>query len=681
MHYGNSSGDRPHGPISLVRCEVVLGMLARAAARGTMKTVRVNPCCVLMLAIGLLLAGQSYRAFGQDNAEEQQALPASEWMEPAAIDEAPSRAPPAGQSPFDTPVSDGAPITLQRMPRMRRVGALHVVHNTETFRAAYGNPSAALSGFLASPWQGPEAGARLANLIKQASVVSQRFWYLSSLAVVPLSASPSVKVAYEQRFRLDGWVGFTVTFEPDYTRIRLSLFRGKTSELLVSESVEIGPQPSEDDLVGAFVRLWARAGHLVGHLGSIDWQSGDLVSLDVGASLVQTGEQLIAGNVFVDVVHPKSGEVLRTKALPVAQLEVVETHPHTALARITGARHAASVSQMQGLLVWKSPAELGNREPVQSPSLSPPIVPLDSPNSAGGEIIFGQAPKGYGSPPVSVAGAKLNPPGPEHDRDLVVQHNTGEDVTFPQEDGEGTRVRASDSLPPAEQNGEIGDSEPQQNGPGLAGGPMSGSGGGWLDAILEPDRWQQRGALLAIGQSWGTLDTSPCANSPCDRYSGFPNTVFNSVGGGVVYSVTKTADVAFSGEFNLFDGNDVDGYKLSAKALSVHHVGQIGRDVFSLLAGPELSFGSVRTVLADESLFHFALLAGGDYGFRAPELGVFQVGLEFSLFDLIAGDLAYGISFRGRSFFHLPPPFGVAFGLRRASSKWSEITIGLTWEF
>lgn len=605
----------------------------------------------------------------------------SEWQEPLPLDD-PHELTPAGRARTGEVSSRSAETASPLlMPPLRRLGALHVVHNTEAFRAVYGERVTSLSGFLASPWQGSEAGARLSQLIKQASDVTKRFWFLSSLAQVPLSSAPQVKAAYERQYRLDGWIGFTVTFAPEYTRISASLYRGQNLALLVSDAIDIGPQPEEGALVQAFVRLWARLGNALGHLGVVDWQSGDLVSLDIGSALVQNGEEIAAGKIQIEVTHPRTREVLRLKRWPAVRLQIVETQAHSALARIVAGLNAEAVQDVRGYLIWKDDDVTGVNELAAGAAVTLPEVSNVTAAGVAPGVVMGDAPRGFARAPETQPQAPLNPPGPEHDREWLAQNAAAGWSDLPEGSGQSGAAEPGPERKPDAPPGEA----PQGAGAEAPDGAFAGSAPSdsenWAEAVLDPSRWHLHGAHLAIGQSWGSLDTSPCANKPCDRYSGFPSSLLNLVGGGAEYSVTKTAQLDFSGEFNLFGGNDVDGYELSAKALSVHQVARMGRDVFSLVAGPELSVGSAKTVLSEASLFHAALLTGGHYGFIVPEWGTFRAGLELSLIDLLAGDLAYEIGIRGRSLLSLPPPLGAFLGFRRASAEWSEIVLGATWDF
>lgn len=672
------------------RCAVPEGLRDGALARGSMKN-RSSQCCFLLLAVSALLTGRSL-FFCEAHAAEESAARSPDGRD-KPFHKTPETT--AGRTRRDQAIApNGETKSLLFVPPLKRLGALHVTHNTEAFRAAYGERISFLSGFLASPWHGSEAGARLDQLIKQSSIVSKRFWYLSNLATVPVASSPRVKSLFERQYQLDGWVGFRVTFAPDYTRISVSLYRGENDgepgssnrtenqDLLVSDGLDIGPQPDEAALVQAFVRLWARVGNALGHLGSVEWQSGDLVSLNVGSGLLQDGEAIEAGRIQIEVTHPRTSEVLRVKRWPAVRLQVIETQAHTSLARIVAGVDAEAVQDVRGYLFWKNDGARGLHEPVASASVTLPEQEHSSEVIETPDVMMGEAPRGYVRPPESLPRAPLNVPGPEHDREWMA-HNAAGRVSEPPEQAsqevldepnpDPVLEAPTSSAAPSEVSSRAVPAE-------ASGGSQPFDSESWVEAIVDLSRWRLVGAHFAVGQSWGSLNTSPCANKPCERYSGFPSSLLNLVGGGTKYAVTRSADLNITGEFNLFGGNDVEGYELSAKALSVHQVARLGRDVVWLVAGPELSVGSVETVLSEVSLLHASLLTGGHYGFRAPEWGTFRASLELSLLELLEGNLAYHVGIEGRSFFSLPPPLGVFFGFRRAGTEWSEVVLGATWD-
>lgn len=553
------------------------------------------------------------------------------------------------------------------LPSVRRVRLEEVAHNVADFRRKTSPQAAEVSGFVALPLIGVEVGARISVLARQAAEMPGRFVLEDPLAV------PSEPADAEARL--------LVEFFPDFTRARLTLRESSSQRVIAADTVYEQALVGERELVMMFAKLWSRVGQSLGHLGGINWQNRDLLGLNVGHAVVQVGERLKIGRVYASRMHPSTGEVLSVEHQAIAEIEVLEVHRNNALAQLTEGPLLQDLPQsLVGMSFWRkergvtgsaddragiiaeaetlsgvSPFGFRFQDPAEDsrqrkqdqqtlPVLQIPQIPGDEIGRGGTPLVMAQKPNPAREDPEDLK---------KQDRDLNLETSQGNTGV----EDDGNLSSSSNSLPPLEPS----------------------EWGRWTHALLDPQSWEMLRTDIVIGQSWGILNTAPCPNAPCDRYSSFPSSVLNLIGGGVHFGLTESSSLQVSGDLNIFSGHDVEGYELTLKGLNQHHVLNLGRDTLHVVWGPEISLGNVETVVTGANLFHPAIVVGAHYGFLAPGLGAYSGGLEVSLADIFGGELNYELFIHGEEFPAFPEQVGAFLSLRRSSTVWSEIVFGVLW--
>lgn len=572
-----------------------------------------------------------------------------------------------------SPASNGA----KKLAPVRRVGVVPVSHNVREFLVRMEDQSAELKGFVASPLHGGAVEFRLWTLVQQAAREGGRFWVMrfdepgseqaGDQGGGRLVPSRELVQSAVDEWHIDAWAQPSVEFFPDFSRLNLQLVSALTGRTLAVQSVEIAAMASESAIAHGFLLLWSRVGLAIGHLSSISWQSGDLVTVDIGTPQLRPGDELVAGEVAALREHPRDGEVLSVTQRPLAALRIIEVSDGSSLGRLTQIAESQAANGVKGLLVW--------RDAKQAPSAGGP----ESGTAAETSLRAGKVQDGFAFRDLSVeerAPLQVPPPPallPRGDAGSSSPMSAGPSRLSSSQEPSGTQQSAADGTLAAEgtasqeELGTVFDGEPGGNYP-------------WADALATPELWMQGPVSLSAGQSWGILDTSPCENTPCSRYTGFPRTLLNLFGVSLSYRLTRTSGLVFDGRFVNYAKGDVDGYELGVRALSMHDMSRSTSDRFALGFGPELEIGKVETVLVERSLLALTIRAAASYEF-ATSLGAFGLRADVSALDLLGGRLVVDSKFGGRALAGLPEPLELFFGARRASGGWLQLEFGAGWTF
>jgi hypothetical protein len=202
----------------------------------------------------------------------------------------------------------------------------------------------------------------------------------------------------------------------------------------------------------------------------------------------------------------------------------------------------------------------------------------------------------------------------------------------------------------------------------------------WSEALSDPQLWRHRPMTIFAGQSWGLLDTSPCDNTPCGRWTGFPPTLLNLAGATLRYSLTRKAELEFQGRFVNYPTGDVEGYELGGHALSLHTLSDTGSERFTIGFGPEIELGKVETVLVESGLLSLALRIVGLYEVDSG-LGKWSARGDFSLVEILGGKLNVDTRFGLRSIPGIHENIDAFVGLRRSPKDWVQVEFGMGWTF
>lgn len=577
------------------------------------------------------------------------------------------------KSDLETPVL--API--------RHLAGLSIRENIEDFRMKLSSQNTDLRGFVAEPLQGPLVRQRLEEVLRQSAKDSGRFGLVMPLLDEKFFAA---ELSSEERQRLareygtDGFVETSLTFFPDHVSVGLRILATADARILAHQSMVLAPLPTESQIYSGFLALWARLGQATGHLSAISWQSGDLVTVDIGKPELQVGQKLIAGHVMAQRVHPRTGEVLSFRREQACELVVLEVNDTSSLAKVTSVKlstgRLSHESGLKGLLVWskqESDEDLARLRVANSQAsgvanagfdfadfeqnaakLADATYPNDKDMPAPAN---GKAPTAASAPPAPKA-----PPG---------EKRSAPDVSGVLENG-GTDPETLQLDPLATDDASGADS-----GTTLGGGSLDRP---WSEAMSDPAHWRRLPFILGAGQSWGILDTAPCANEPCNRYSGFPSSVFNLIQASARYQVTRDAGLSFEGRFSNYPRGDVEGYEIGGRALSVHTLSHTGREQFVVYGGPDLRIGNAQTVLVDRSLMALTIRSGAGYAFGTP-FGKWQGRADLSFLDLLGGKFYLDANITAGSLPMLPSELGFFLNFRDSPKDWAQVEWGAQWTF
>lgn len=553
-----------------------------------------------------------------------------------------------------------------------RLGILPISHNLEKYRSMSAERSAQLSGVPGSPYQGEALAFRMKELVLQGSQLFGRF-----LLVDTGHVDDAQKQDVAARQDLDGWLGVSIYFWPDHSRIEMALLSRSGQKIDILQSLDLEPDPSEVQLTEALAQIFARVGAATGHLSRISWQSGDLVTIDLGSGVLRSGERLVAGRVLPARIHPSTGEILSFDRRALYQLDVLEVNEFSSLARVSMVLESkfkenielaspASEPQMPredvltGLLVWRpeevratpatQPREPSLQTGVADAGFAKPVPqPIPSPILANSVEDRPAAPNGVPSPQMSAVPL-----------------------------GESENSSPSEPVTPAEPNFEDDQSFFPQGMASFAEGFMPDLA--WSAALSDPSSWVPRSYTLGAGQSYGIVDTSPCVNKPCARYSSFPKVLINLVSFDTEYKLTRSSGLSFEGRFTNYPEGDVEGYEIGARALSLHRVAQSNQNVFDFYFGPELEIGSVNTVLLKRSLLAFSVRTG--VGAEGPTpFGGYQADLDLSLLDFLRGKFALDMRLGWADIPSMPAELSFFGKSRRSLKGWTQIEFGVAWSF
>jgi hypothetical protein len=571
---------------------------------------------------------------------------------------------------------------------IRNLAGLAIRENIDEFRTRLSAQNTDLRGFVAEPLQGALLRHRLEEVLRQSARDSGRF----GLILPTLPTLPGSNVTYdadqltpEQRELvvrengIDGFVETSLVFYPDYVSVGMRIRAAADARILAHQSLVIAALPTEAQIYSALLALWARLAEATGHLSAISWQSGDLVTVDLGKPQLQVGQKLIAGHVSSDRVHPRTGEILSFRREAVCELIVLEVNETSSLAKVTEIKLAQAASSkgsgLKGLLVWnhqgveREPTRLAaaNGQAVGSAEVGfdfaseQGIGPQSEPN-----LTSDKSSSGAAADQINLLSMQPNPAGKKQDAQA------------------GSEAAKTPNLAQAER--EAADPSSMLSDPLATDEQSVGAGEGfsldrpWSEAISDPAHWRPLPFILGAGQSWGILDTAPCDNTPCNRYTGFPATVLNLIQGSARYQITRNAGLSFEGRFSNYPRGDVEGYEIGGRALSVHTMSQSGRDQFVIYGGPDLRIGNAETVLVERSLMALTIRSGAGYAIGTP-FGKWQGRADLSFIDLLAGKFFLDATVNAGALPMFPSELGLFLNFRSSPKDFSQIELGAQWTF
>ena len=527
-------------------------------------------------------------------------------------------------------------------------------HNVAEFLSRMSDQGGSLQGFVSAPLQGEAVELRLWHLVQQASRVNGRFWVVRH-ENDPVWGQTGQMPSDSSKAEVDAWVQPEIQFFPDHTRISLTLKSLTPSQTIAMQTLELPAMSNETQIHSGWASLWSRLGQAVGHLASITWQSGDLVTIDIGAPQLNVGDEILAGVVHVTREHPRDGEWLGVSQTVQASLRVLEVDEESSLARIEKLK-AGGPENLQNLMVWHKDGGTPGRTTGDEGfarskgEAAPQGFDFVDPSTAPRQPLV--------LPPVRSAASTAEGPG------NVVGDSSEQGPRDGVQTSHGDRL-GPDAESRADQGQELAPHD-------------QGYNSDWVSTLMNPELWRRQDLSFFGGQSWGVLDTAPCENTPCLRYTGFPSTLLNLVGARVTYGLSPTMTLGFDGRLARYGQGDVEGYEFGVGGLVTAQLSRFGSHAFGLGVGPELEIGKVETVLLERSLSALTVRLAGFYDAVLP-FGVLETSVRLSAFDLFAGLLNVDTRVAGRSLAGMPPELGFFLGVRRAPKGWVQLEIGASW--
>lgn len=581
----------------------------------------------------------------------------------------------------------------QLLPAVRRIGLSPISTNLRSYRdAMQARGSTSLAGVAGSPLDEDDFITSATLELTRVGEDLGRFWILPPHAPDRQSEPQKRKVARD--YDLDAWLETDLTFSPEHTRLRLSLWSaGNGKRLLVREDLLLAAEPDTQALTSAYGMAFSRLMGTLGHEGRVTSMQDDLVTLDFGKErgLVR-GDRVRAGVVILAARHPATGEALRWRRFETHELEVWESHEGSSLCRILrrddgllaelgesqGAREGADPGRRLTLLAWRAD---GNESPFPGSksgrsawreALATEAKPLVDSAEQGfarlgqkrrvtspGETRLGQAPQAP-MPPNALPGVKPSPASPPR--------TGGESGERPSDEGEET-------------------GETRESGGARPDSPSNAR-------FDDPATWVPLSARVGIGASVGVVTTDKA------RSSGFPASVVNT-GLAEADIVIDASGVRLLPQlsYSSFSSKNVNGSLFTlglGGVMPLWHEGTDGESEdasfqsFSAGAATIVDVGDVRTirVRSDRTirrirkpLDQFGLDVIGVYSIRNGIVPAADVRGGISLSDLFGGDFSVTVEGNLRPSKALPQELSLFGRLKTGPKGWYATTMGVQWDF
>ncbi len=557
---------------------------------------------------------------------------------------------------------------IQVLAPIRRIGLDVVETNIDEFRTYMHNHELAAHGVPSLAFSEQEVKSRLSQDFEKQIEYTGRFWEISLSNFLETSPDylsySNEKSLTEQKililkkklnttYYLDSWLSPRVYFAPDQTLVRVLMKDIQSEQTLAREDILLEAQASERKISAAFAEALTRLMTTIGHDGKVTYMRDNLMTVDFGSETgIKRGQKIMAGYVILSGVHPKSGEYLRRKRVPLYELTVLEAKKGSSLCQIT----AMDKIQLETL----SPLAAPPRRPLLAwlPKTVDNLAQWNEPYDPETAPILGAEDTGFGVPVESDA-KTVSPP-----KDMA---QPGQDLA----NSYKSQLRTAGSQNSVASNeGEIDEST---NNPTFADlkAPKR------FSHLGNPGTWELKDLSLGLGTTLGS--------SVQGQSSSFPSSAINNFNGLARIYLDDGLNLMFEPfvNYSFFTGNSVSGssYYFDTKL----YLGMLGNKTSDQClyfgVGGEFAGGTIdmtsssmsfnMTVINPSVLWKSRLVGVGEYAFSG----------DFSIVDLVKSVSTWTVRTRLRPYEFVLPQIAFDLSLKRFNNQWIEFQAGVSWEF
>lgn len=595
------------------------------------------------------------------------------------------------------PGSVDVSTAMSPMPAVRRLGVLPVRTNLPAFREFMRNETRNMTGFLSLPFTESQASREISQMVSRGVIQSGRFWSLSLDALVELTGvsaqSTRDYTAAELRlyktYDLDAWVDTEIVFNPDHTRLRLSLRSARDRGfVLAREDILFEAMPTSGELEKSVHNALTRVAATLSHDGRVTWRKNDLLVVDFGKERgLAQGSQLGAGYVILSARHPVSKEFLRAQKIQTLELEVVEAREGSSVCRILR-RHALLENEAnnlvpgigeKGLLAWRK--DVGDKSGWLEFS---PAKNTDAGIVSGAEAGFAQDEK---------SASKQQPSAPDITPAPVPKEQNVVSKTDSTKDSSDKKDMDSAEPLPTSKPEATSDSEkstpivaPKQEKISDDESGNSDKSSINFEGMLDFKNWKPVDATFGLALAGGSLDAKLGA-----RDTDFPSTMLNSIRASATIKYSPQIYVEPEMFYHFFSGT-VDGSRfeiaLPFSYVTMGNAEKPGSGALSLGLGPVALMGevkSVRTVNAKiltttQSFSSVDLAIQAMYALELPYVGETRAKAIVAVAEVLQGEgSATELRVQIRPSQYLPKELSFYSGYRMGPGIWSGYDVGAAW--